>query len=340
MKVVAFSKNLIYGIGGAERSMFEELKKASISSDIKLCSVKNVKTFNADNFKIEFPSAYELNYLVPKQLFSRFFYNEYLVNRSNIINYFSNSFRDCDELWAQNLWAPAAINSFKGRTVYFARDESFLNLRSNYHKGVKRLAKSIYDCIEYPGYITYVKDNVEAIQSADVVIANSEFMANKIQELFNRKCKIITPYIDKSLLKNTYYKNLENSNAIDKGVVMMGDDLMKGVEVFKKLACCFPKEKFYIFGRKSSIITAKDNIVFMPWAQNPTNAYKYAKVVVVPSICLEAYGRVAAESLILNIPCLVNNIGGLPEAVNYQEACIYNDFNELKSKLNTMISAV
>lgn len=40
-----------------------------------------------------------------------------------------------------------------------------------------------------------------------------------------------------------------------------------------------------------------------------------AKVVVMPSILPEPFGRLAAEGNVLGIPALVSNIGGLPEAI-------------------------
>ena len=43
-------------------------------------------------------------------------------------------------------------------------------------------------------------------------------------------------------------------------------------------------------------------------------------MVLVPSLWKEAYGRVAKESILLNIPVLVSDIGGLKEAVNYDDS--------------------
>jgi glycosyltransferase involved in cell wall biosynthesis len=43
--------------------------------------------------------------------------------------------------------------------------------------------------------------------------------------------------------------------------------------------------------------------------------YRAADVSVVPSVALEGFGLVAAESLAAGTPCLVTPVGGLPEVV-------------------------
>ena len=53
---------------------------------------------------------------------------------------------------------------------------------------------------------------------------------------------------------------------------------------------------------------------FLPDADLPT-AYRAADVTVVPSVALEGFGLVAAESLAAGTPALVTRVGGLPEVV-------------------------
>jgi len=53
---------------------------------------------------------------------------------------------------------------------------------------------------------------------------------------------------------------------------------------------------------------------YLPEAQLPL-AYRAADITVVPSIALEGFGLVAAESLAAGTPAVVTNVGGLPEVV-------------------------
>jgi glycosyltransferase involved in cell wall biosynthesis len=54
---------------------------------------------------------------------------------------------------------------------------------------------------------------------------------------------------------------------------------------------------------------------FVPDAELPM-AYRSADLTVVPSVALEGFGLVVAESLAAGTPCLVTPVGGLPEAVS------------------------
>ena len=332
MKILAFSKNLAYGVGGAEISLHALMHECSQVNKFTIASVKGVNSFNAQNLAIENHGC-ESIWLHPNILMPRFFYNEYLVNRKAVQRFFSDKSNDYDELWAQNLWAPAAINSYKGRTVYFARDETFLNIRSNHHRGLSFYAKKLYNLLDSPGFLSYIKDHEAAVFKADRIVANSQYMSDQILKKFGRASDIILPTIDKINLRKKYSFVKDEVNESTKGVVLFGDTLVKGVEIGKRLASEMPAVNFYIFGRGVKSINKERNIFYMPWVKSPEEAFKYAKVVIAPSIWAEAYGRVAAESLALGIPCIVNNIGGLPEAVGYNDIYIGSDYFDMKKKL-------
>jgi len=338
LNILAFSKNLTYGVGGAERSLLEELKKLSTIDNVTISSVSDVKAFNAENLQLNFPESFNFLSLKPRLLTQRFFYNEYLINRSRIVQHIKNDCSNFDELWAQNIWAPAAINAFDKKTIYFARDESFLNIRPNYFDGLKRAAKSIYNLIDHPGFTAYCRDNREAIENATEVVANSEFMAKEIKKIFGRTARVIYPFIDVDSLRSNYNRVKGDVRDEQKGVVLLGESKIKGIDTLKCLAIDFPKERFYVFSRAVSTPLIVQNITYMPWVRSPEEAYKFAKVVIAPSIWNEAYGRVAAESLSIDIPCLVNNIGGLPEAVSYNELLIANGYQDYKNKLKNLLN--
>lgn len=337
MKVLAFSKNLFYGVGGAERSIFAELIKLDRSHDVSITRVKGIKAFNADKYELKFPSRFDVLNFDRAFAFNHFFYNEYLFNRKIIRDFIVRNSYDFDELWAQNIWAPVALNNFSGRRVYFARDESFLNERPIYFKGIKAVVKQVYNFFDLPGFKIYCKDNMAAINNSDEIIANSEYMAEEIKKKFNRNSKIILPYIDKKSLLESYKLLKADVPNNDKGIVFLGDSLVKGLNTVIQLAGDFQKERFYIFGRNVVSPRNTGNITYMPWTHSPAEAYKYAKVVIAPSVWKEAYGRVAAEATALSIPCVVNDIGGLPEAVNHNSSLIASDYADFKKKLKKVI---
>ena len=57
------------------------------------------------------------------------------------------------------------------------------------------------------------------------------------------------------------------------------------------------------------------NVRFQRRTQNMRKVYSQAKIVLVPSQCEEAWGRVASEAQFNGIPVVATNIGGLPESV-------------------------
>jgi glycosyltransferase involved in cell wall biosynthesis len=48
---------------------------------------------------------------------------------------------------------------------------------------------------------------------------------------------------------------------------------------------------------------------------DPRTVYRDARVMLVPSVCQEAWGRVASEAQASGIPAIASAVGGLPEAV-------------------------
>ena len=90
-------------------------------------------------------------------------------------------------------------------------------------------------------------------------------------------------------------------------------------------------------GKNKNFISPLKNVTHMGWSNNTAYPFSRAKVVIVPSIWNEAFGRVAVEAKFLDIPVLVSNKGGLPEAVNYESKFIVGSFEDLKSKLRMYV---
>jgi len=312
-------------VGGAEKSTYEILKQESDINRIRLLSFSNLKIFNAINNKIDFPSNWRLNLLNNMFQFQRFFYYEYLFNRNKIKRHFKNE--DSNQiLYTYSIYAPIAINSFQGKSKLFIRSESDLAINNNYYKGIKKYFKYIYMILEWPAFYIYQRDLKKAINKSEV-ICNSEYMKNRLKDLFGKDSKVIYPYVDKKRLQEDFLQ--VQTGVKNKGIVFIGDSIIKGVKIAKEIAKNMPNKKFYFFSRFVIKSYQEQNIIYMPWQKREVDIYKYAKIVIVPSIWEEAYGRVSREAYILNIPVLVSNIGGLPESVNKQEELIINNYKNI-----------
>jgi len=59
-----------------------------------------------------------------------------------------------------------------------------------------------------------------------------------------------------------------------------------------------------------------ENLMFASTVSVPAEIFRGTRVLLVPSVCEEAFGRVAAEALLNGVPPIVSDRGGLPEAAN------------------------
>ena len=70
---------------------------------------------------------------------------------------------------------------------------------------------------------------------------------------------------------------------------------------------------------------ALPNVTLRPPANTADELYGTTKVLLAPSRCLEAWGRVASEAQVNGIPVLASDRGGLPEAVGDGGICLDYD---------------
>jgi glycosyltransferase involved in cell wall biosynthesis len=97
-------------------------------------------------------------------------------------------------------------------------------------------------------------------------------------------------------------------------VVVIGDGVLKGGDIARRVAACLPDTPFYLFDRACEQAHRVDNLHFMPW-QTPGQVYSRALVTMVPSRWAEAFPRAIIESQFLGIPVVASARGGIPEAI-------------------------
>lgn len=321
MRILAFSKYLAYAMGGAEISTVELLRKRK-GCDIELLSFENPKGFPTKGRSNVFPSGWKISYIHHVFNFKRFVYLEYVLNRRKIRKYFQGMDSEI-VLYSYGIYAPIAINAFPGKSELFIRSETDLAINQNYHIGFKGFLKRVYMCIEYPAFSLYKRDLEAAIKKSNLT-CNSNYMANQLMSLYNKRSSVERPFVDVKDLKAVPSSFDDVSEK--KGVVFIGDSEIKGLATAKKIASLLPSVKFYFFSRYVSQPAWDGNICWMPWQRDRKDIYKYAKVVIVPSVWQEAYGRASREAFLLDIPVLVSNRGGLPETVNGNKDCIVDEY--------------
>lgn len=147
-------------------------------------------------------------------------------------------------------------------------------------------------------------------------LTNSQFTQRWYKEKFGIDSMVITPLIR----ADRYRTAREASN-----VTMINPHHMKGGNLAVEIARRCPEIPFCLVEawelqddhKKALLDQIRDlkNVTLKPRTDNMKSVYRYAKILLAPSMCEEAWGRVVSEAHISGIPVVASNRGGLPEAV-------------------------
>jgi glycosyltransferase involved in cell wall biosynthesis len=320
--LVAFSKFIAYGTGGAERSTIELLRERAVEGDaVTLVSAGGARFVGRPMPREHLPPLWEVRFLEGMRQLPRFAYIEYALNRRRISRWFARC--EAEELWTYGTWAPAAMNGFRGKTTYFVRSETDLGIVANYHTGWRRWAKGMYMGLEAPAIRLYRDDLRRAMGRCARVVANSRYMADRTRDVLGVPAEVRLPPVDVSPIRE---RLASREPRRPRWVVFVGDNVYKGLGVVQQVARLLPDTPFRIVSRFTAREHAAANILWSPWQADAAALYRDAALVIVPSQWEEGYGRVAREAHLLGIPVLVSDVGGLPEAVDHSPACLVKDF--------------
>ncbi len=184
-------------------------------------------------------------------------------------------------------------------------------------------------------FIAVVKNKIKAIifgdfqgevlEDLDFFIANSHYM----ERFFSKYSEVDNSFVYTPTI-SIKQREFQKTDSIKK-VVMVGTSAKKGISIFKALAANFTDLEFQIVGDKDvpagEYKKAGDNLMIFGWIRDQAEFLDNADLVLVPSLWDEPYGRIAVEALRFGKIVLVANVGGLPEAVNYNKNLIVENNN-------------
>lgn len=324
-RIAAFSKYLAWNMGGAEASTRELLNRAAAEGhDITILSQGDSAFLGRSVPLANMPPSWHRLEVGGIDNLGRSVFAEYVLNRKRLQQYFAGL--NYDELWTYGSLAPAAALGFQGPVRLFVRSETDIGIAGNYQIGLRRLAKHGHNLAQWPFLVTYRRDLHRAMAKSTVV-ANSLFMASEVRKRFGFEAEVCLPAIDVTSIR----ANLDTHGWTPHDVVFIGDSTWKGLDIVLQLARQMPNTTFRIYSRLTTERKQEDNITWEAWTQEPWRLYQRARLVIVPSQCSEAYGRVSREAHLLGIPVLVSDSGGLPESVDHDRRCIVEDFRSAKA---------
>lgn len=302
--------------GGAEKSIFRLL--SSISREY------NIEAVIFNNFKEN--KSYKLNYIMfhnySIKLLPYFKYLTLFLNHFRIKKIL-NSYKQFDIFISQTFGGAYYLRLMKKikpniKTIYFVRDEVDLNIIKNYEVGFKKIYDKILNFIQFFFIYIYKRQNKFCLFNSDRIIANSMFIQNLISKLFGLKSTIIYPILD---IKRNLPKNIEKRRYI----TMIHSTPHKGVNIFLKIAKEFSNEKYCVYG-SYPLKKKPQNVIFYKWTNRANLIYNRTKLILIPSIWMEAFCRVSVEAACNFIPVISSNRGGLIES-NVNGTFVNNDIN-------------
>jgi glycosyltransferase involved in cell wall biosynthesis len=147
-------------------------------------------------------------------------------------------------------------------------------------------------------------------------IANSRFTAGKYNAAYGVEPTVIPPFIDAAKYKTASTR--EN-------VTFINPHPYKGRDIAVEIARLCPDIPFVFVqswplshdhrAELEAMIAPLSNVTLLPARNDMRGIYGKCRILLVPSLWEEAYGRVAVEAEINGIPVVASNRGGLPEAV-------------------------
>lgn len=196
-------------------------------------------------------------------------------------------------------------------------------------------------------------------EKVTVVTAPSRFILDNVMDnklfKFSSKQEVIYNSIDfsKDILSNIIRerkKKLLVQTSFNFAFVGRYEDY-KGVlwliEIFRKISTSNCQLHFFGQGsleKKIKEITKNDKGIFINNFLNQEELYKELRnidIIIVPSLCEEAFGRSILDAYVNGIPVIVTNKGGMPEIVNNNKTgkIIENDNTSLKNAIEFYCNA-
>jgi len=301
--------------GGARESLLTLLEGLSASREITADVFQTPPTDDPPETAFDYRQYAKRLHEIPEltwtnQVFQRLQWNNFLRKRLTT---------DYDVLLTQNKLAPVSVQlaaQFQIPSLFFVRSMALTGYEK-YNPSISDLSNVIQTDlggrIQYPFLRKNFNDYRSAARTATATVANSEFTANKLDELFGVEASVIYPPIEQER-----YRVSTNQK---KYITMVNPrTLYKGPDIFLDVADQLIDELFLLVGPISSAqirerVERTDNVTYWDWCEDMRDVYSQSKLVMVPSRWEEPFGRVAAEAMVSGVPCVVSDRGGLPEVV-------------------------
>jgi len=159
----------------------------------------------------------------------------------------------------------------------------------------------------------------ELFDNFDAAIVPSQFAADYYRERLDLRAIVVPPTIETS--------NVVALKRNPKYVVFINPSPEKGLALFaalaRKLAVMRPDVKLLVVGGRTPVENSAalrstlelPNVSFSRGSSDPRAVYDVARILLVPSLCRETFGRAVVEASLNEIPVLCSDRGALTEVL-------------------------
>jgi len=188
---------------------------------------------------------------------------------------------------------------------------------------------------EWPLTIFYNRVVNFVLENTDLSFANSEYIAQEYANYWSIQPSIVYPFV-----RLPDYCTSHEGEAF----LHVNPSTHKGIEVTLDIARKLSSRRFIVVGDCSDPEVERemkdlDNLEFRGYVTDMASVYAETKLVLMPTLTPEPFGRVPIEAGAGGIPTLCSGTGGLREAVGYERFVIEsNDPADYQSRIKTIES--
>jgi glycosyltransferase involved in cell wall biosynthesis len=180
-----------------------------------------------------------------------------------------------------------------------------------------------------------LRRNRPLLERADLIVTNSRFLQHELEIRTGLTSDVIHPFIDTS-----QFRQRPTRPGAD-ALTFVGLDSWKGAGIALAVAGHLKDRPFlFLEGARSSEAMVRKarrlpNVSVLPWTDNMAQVLEKTRVLLVPSLWEEPFGRLPVEAGACGVPTIASDCGGLSESVG-KGGILLKDFHSVATWIDAI----